>query len=85
MYYVYILRCADKTLYCGYTNDIDRRVKEHNECKIGAHYTKTRRPVQLLYSEIFKTKKEAILREIEIKKMTRERKLEIIRDTNSLE
>ncbi len=79
MYYVYILRCVDKTLYCGHTNDISRRIKEHNEQKIGAHYTKTRRPVVLVYSEKTKTKKEALLREIEIKKMTRMKKLELIK------
>ncbi len=79
MYYIYIVRCADETLYCGYANDVSRRVKEHNECKVGARYTKARRPVELIYSESFKTKKEALLREIEIKKMKRVKKLEIVK------
>ncbi len=78
MHYIYILRCLDQTLYCGYTTDIDRRVGEHNEGKIGAHYTKTRKPVELLYSEKFNSKRKALQREIEIKKMTRQKKLELI-------
>ncbi len=78
MHYIYLLRCSDQTLYCGYTTDTDRRVEERNEGKIGAHYTKTRRPVELLYSEKFNSKKEALQREIEIKKMTRQKKLELM-------
>lgn len=55
MYFVYILECADKSLYVGCTNDLDKRIKQHNESKWGAHYTKTRRPVILRYSESFLT------------------------------
>ncbi|MCR5119377.1 MAG: GIY-YIG nuclease family protein [Lachnospiraceae bacterium] len=51
--YVYILRCSDGSLYTGYTTDIDRRVKEHNEGKNGAKATRFRRPVKLVYSECF--------------------------------
>jgi len=77
-YYVYILECSDKTLYTGYTNDIKKRVLAHNNLKSGAKYTKARLPVVLVYSEKYKTKSEALKREIEIKKMTRKEKLEII-------
>ena len=49
-YFVYILECADKSLYVGCTNDLDRRLDQHNNLKSGAHYTKTRRPVVLIYT-----------------------------------
>jgi putative endonuclease len=77
-YYVYILECADKTLYTGYTNDIKKRVLAHNNLKTGARYTKARRPVILVYSEKFKTKTEAMKREYVLKQMTREEKLVLI-------
>jgi len=76
---VYILRCADNTLYTGYTIDIERRVFEHNSEKIGAKYTKARRPVELIYKESFKDKGDALRREIEIKKLTRSEKLSLIK------
>ncbi|QPW58728.1 GIY-YIG nuclease family protein [Clostridium botulinum] len=66
MPYVYILECSDGTLYTGWTTDIGRRVKEHNNGK-GAKYTKARRPVTLKYYEEFKTKNEAMKRECAIK------------------
>lgn len=78
MYFVYILECADKSLYVGCTNDIERRLKQHNDSKWGAHYTKIRRPVVLKYSESFKTLKEARQRESEIKSWRREKKQELI-------
>ncbi len=78
MHYIYLLECSDQTLYCGYTTDLKRRLGEHNEGKIGASYTKSRRPVKLVYSEKLDSKKEALQREIEIKKMTRQKKLELI-------
>jgi putative endonuclease len=77
-YFVYILECADKTLYSGYTNNLERRLKQHNHSKQGAHYTKIRRPVKLLYSETFGTLKEALRREYKIKQLTRAEKLELI-------
>ena len=77
-YFVYILECGDKTLYIGYTNDLEKRVLAHNTLKSGAKYTKGRRPVKLVYSEKFKTKSESLKREIALKKMTRKKKLEII-------
>lgn len=62
MNYTYILRCADDTLYCGWTNHLEKRIKAHNEGK-GAKYTKTRRPVSLAYFEEFETKQEAMKRD----------------------
>ena len=77
--YVYILECADNTLYTGYTNDLDNRLKAHNAGK-GAKYTKSRLPVKLVYSESFDDKKEAMSREWFIKhRLTREEKLELIK------
>jgi putative endonuclease len=79
MYFVYILECADKSLYVGCTNNLEKRIKEHNESKWGAHYTKIRRPVKLVYSETFKTLIEARRREKEIKGWRREKKLNLIK------
>jgi putative endonuclease len=76
MNYTYILRCADNTLYCGWTNHLEHRIKAHNEGK-GAKYTKTRRPVSLAYYEEFDTKQEAMKREAAIKKMSRKDKLSL--------
>ena len=70
MNYTYIVRCNDGTYYTGWTNDIEKRVKTHNEGK-GAKYTKTRRPVTLVYYESFQTKEEAMRREWDIKQMKR--------------
>ena len=78
MHHTYILRCADDTLYVGSTNDLAKRVREHNHAKVGAHYTKIRRPVVLVYSEAHRTLAKARAREAEIKRLTRKEKLEII-------
>lgn len=75
--YTYILRCKDDTFYTGWTNDLDRRLKTHNEGK-GAKYTRVRRPVALVYYEMFRTKEEAMRREWEIKQMTRRQKEELV-------
>ena len=77
-YFVYILECADKSLYTGSTNDLKKRLKQHNELKSGAHYTKIRRPVKLVYSEKFKTLDMARQREAEIKSRRKEKKLKLI-------
>ena len=75
MYHFYILRCADSTLYCGQTNNLKRRIEEHNFGKAkSAKYTKNRRPVKLIYHEDFKTLKKAIQREIEVKSWTKAKK-----------
>jgi putative endonuclease len=70
-HYIYILRCADDTLYCGYTTDVERRVSEHNgkEKIAGAKYTSGRRPVQVVHQESFTTRSEALKREAAVKKM----------------
>lgn len=78
MHHVYILECADKSLYVGCTNDLERRFKQHNDSKWGAHYTKIRRPVTLKYSESFPTLKGARRRESEIKHWTRQKKINLI-------
>ena len=76
-YFVYILECADKTLYVGSTNNLEKRLHNHNNSKSGAHYTKIRRPVVLKYSESFETKSEALKRECVLKKLSRAEKLNL--------
>ena len=74
--YTYMLRCNDGSLYTGWTNDIDKRLRAHNE-GCGAKYTKARRPVELVYLEIFETKEEAMRREAAIKKLSAAKKREM--------
>ena len=78
MDYTYMVECADGTLYTGWTNCLEKRLKAHNGGRNGAKYTKTKRPVSLVYYEGFFTKEEAMQREYQIKQLTRERKLELI-------
>lgn len=78
MYYLYILKCADQTLYTGITTDMERRIFEHNSGKIGAKYTFSRRPVKLVYLEKYKNRSLASKEEARIKKLKRETKLELI-------
>lgn len=68
-----MVRCADGSLYTGWTTDVERRVECHNRGK-GAKYTKPRLPVELVYFEVFKTKEDAMRREAAIKKLSKERK-----------
>lgn len=75
--YTYILKCADGTLYCGWTNDLEKRLKAHNDGK-GAKYTRSRLPVTLVYYEEFDSSVEAQKREYRIKKLTRQEKLKLI-------
>ena len=77
MNYAYILRCADGTLYSGWTNDLEKRLSAHNAGK-GGKYTRVRRPVELAYFEEFESKSEAMSREAQFKKLTREEKLKLI-------
>ena len=77
MNYAYILRCADGTLYTGWTNDLARRLKTHNEGK-GGKYTRSRLPVELVYTEEFATKEEAMRREWRLKRLPRAEKLRLI-------
>lgn len=79
-YFIYILKCADGTLYTGSTNDLKARVIAHNTSKTGAKYTRARRPVKIVYSEEFRTKSRAMKREWEIKQMGRKEKLEMIQN-----
>lgn len=79
MNYTYIARCSDGTLYTGWTNDHKKRIKDHNEGR-GAKYTRSRRPVELVYFEEFYTKEEAMSREWTIKQMPRRKKEEMIRN-----
>jgi len=77
MYYLYILKCADKTLYTGITTDLKRRITEHNSTRLGAKYTSSRRPVKLVYSKKFKNRSTATKEEARIKKLKRIKKLEL--------
>jgi len=76
---VYILSCADDTLYTGYTARLNERVELHNAGK-GAKYTRSRLPVRLIYSESFPDKPSALRREIELKKLKRSEKLKLIEE-----
>ena len=75
--FTYIVECSDHTLYTGWTNDLEKRIEAHNTGK-GAKYTKTRRPVRLVYFETFATKEEAMSREYHIKRMSRQEKIKLI-------
>lgn len=77
MNYTYMVRCADGSLYTGWTNDLERRLEAHNAGK-GAKYTKSRRPVTLCYWETFATKEEAMRREAAIKRLPRAKKLALM-------
>jgi len=78
MYYLYILKCADKTLYTGITVDLERRVSEHNSSKLGAKYTRARRPVRLVYTKKFRNRSLALKAESVIKKLPRDEKVKLI-------
>jgi len=78
MYYLYILKCADKTLYTGIATDLKRRVSEHNNKKLGAKYTAFRQPVKLVYSKKFKNRSLASKEEARIKKLKKSQKLTLI-------
>ena len=77
MNYTYIVKCKDGSLYTGWTNDLEKRIIAHNEGK-GAKYTKSRRPVTLVYYETFETKEEAMSREYHIKRMSRREKEKLL-------
>lgn len=78
MYYLYILECADKTLYTGITTDLKRRIVEHNSAKSGAKYTSSRRPAKLKYCQKFKDRSSASKAEARIKKLKKSKKIELI-------
>ena len=77
MNYTYLLECSDHSFYCGWTNDLDKRVMAHNSGN-GAKYTKSRRPVALVYYETYETKEAAMKREAAIKRMSRREKERLI-------
>lgn len=77
-YYLYILKCADRTLYTGITVDVKRRVAEHNSSKLGAKYTRSRRPVRLVFSKKFRSRSKASMEEARIKKLSRAEKLKLL-------
>ena len=79
MYHLYIVKCADKTLYTGITVDLVRRLKEHNGSKLGASYTRSRRPVKLLWSKKFRNRSTASIAEARLKRLSRSHKLALIR------
>ncbi len=80
MYTVYILRCADETLYTGITTDVTRRLGEHNTSALGAKYTRGRRPVVLVYAKRYRTRSTASREEARIKRLTRSEKLALIKN-----
>ena len=77
MNYTYIVECSDGTYYCGWTNNLEKRIIAHNS-GTGAKYTRTRRPCRLIYYEEFETKEEAMSREWHIKRLTRQEKEALI-------
>ena len=77
IWYVYILQCADGTLYTGITNDLDRRLKAHN-AGTASKYTRVRRPVVMVYHEEIDTKGNALHRELQIKSMSRQQKMDLL-------
>lgn len=78
--YTYLLECKDKSLYCGWTDDIKKRLEKHNSGK-GAKYTRARLPVHLVYFEEYEDKHSAMQREIYIKKLSRKEKLNLIKNS----
>ena len=80
MNYTYIVRCKDDTLYCGWTNNLEKRMASHNS-GTGAKYTRCRYPVTLVYYETFETKEEAMRREYAIKQLSRKEKLRMIAES----
>jgi putative endonuclease len=78
MYYCYLARCNDGSLYCGYCKDINEREDTHNE-GAGAKYTRARLPINIVYFEVFQTRSAAMKREAEIKKWKKEKKEELIK------
>lgn len=78
MNYTYMMKCADGTLYTGWTTSVEKRLKAHNEGTAGAKYTRAKRPVELVYYEGYATKEEAMSREYAIKQLTRKEKLALM-------
>jgi putative endonuclease len=84
-WFVYLLRCADNSLYGGITTDLDRRLSEHNYSnKLGAKYTRARRPVQLAYAESATNRKSACVREYQLKRLKKNEKEQLVLDFNAV-
>jgi putative endonuclease len=79
VWFVYLVECCDKTLYCGTTNNLNKRLHAHNNLKSGAKYTRTRRPVKLIYFESFATKSLAMRREYAIKNLSKVEKQNLVK------
>lgn len=85
MFYFYILRCSDNSLYCGQTNDLERRIREHNFNKYkSAKYLRAKKPVKLVYSEEYPTLQLAMKREWQVKQWTRSKKKALIQRDKTL-
>ena len=81
MNYAYLVRCSDDSLYAGWTNDIEKRLKSHN-AGTGAKYTRARLPVTLAYLETFDTKSDAMKREAALKRLTHQQKEQLVLEWN---
>ncbi len=77
-WFTYIIRCSDNTLYTGIAKDLEKRIEAHNTGNGGAKYTRTRRPVSLVYQETFSSRSEAAKREYQLKKMIRVEKERLV-------
>ena len=77
-WFVYVVECSDGSLYTGITTNLKRRISEHNSSKKGAKYTKSRQPVELIYFETVSNRSEATMREINIKKLSKKNKIQLI-------
>jgi putative endonuclease len=80
IWHVYMVRCSDGTLYTGITNDLEKRIEAHNSGKDGARYTRSRRPVKLVYSEQVESKSAAAKLEYQLKKLPRLKKIRLIKN-----
>ncbi|MGL5831120.1 MAG: GIY-YIG nuclease family protein [Candidatus Altimarinota bacterium] len=83
LFCVYILECSDQTFYIGSTNDLEKRIHQHNNLKSGAHYTKIRRPVKLIYSEELPDLGSARSREAFLKRLTRTEKIAFLKKSQT--
>jgi len=81
MWWVYVLRCSDGSLYCGISNNVEKRLRDHNAGK-GSRYVRSRRPAQLVFSLSFASKSEALKEEYRFKQLSKKKKEEIIADKN---
>lgn len=84
MYYLYLLRCSDNSLYCGQTKNLDRRIREHNSDNSKSKYTRARQPVKLVFFEKHRTLSKVLKREFEIKKMSKAKKEMLVKKNDSL-